>query len=170
MLTARLDSLGIADVVCYINKDDSVECSGAVIVMKDRGVFLLHVPKRVDVVFVHDVSKIPICQGHGFQVHVWGLHRYTIWSINGNVVPCVVLNRVFIDMCGDNVLAVSHNPLVCGSVKLNSCESEFSELLKLHEYPLFILVGISRRLPILNVVNHEDPYECIEKKNFLLDK
>lgn len=154
-------------VTCYI--DQTVTCKNTEVITEEPNVFYLVISARTPVVFIHSINKLPICQGWGFQIHVWGDEKYTIWVLNEGRVPCLVLNGVYVDICGDNVYALSSKHAICSILSLTPCEVELAELLKLLKYPLFVLVDYSRNVPLINVVNHANVVECTEKKNRLFN-
>lgn len=154
--------------ICHVHPDNRVECNNVDAVQREGDLILLKTSNTKHVIFVHDVSKTTVCQGHEFQVYVWGARKYVIWSIDSGTTPCVVFNDVYVDLCEDDVLAVSHVPQACNNVTLNNCENDLLEMLAQLDYPLVVLVGINKYLPILNAVNHERLSECVEKKNFII--
>ncbi|MEM3763216.1 MAG: hypothetical protein QW721_02265 [Desulfurococcaceae archaeon] len=163
----RNTAMDLSNALCHI--DESVKCSNIEVAKYDyeNNIVYFNARKRTLLMLIHKPSRVSICQGRGFQVHVWGVEKTTIWILDEGVSPCVFLDEVFFDICDEDVFALSSRPGACERLTLSPCERSLAELLRALQYPLVVLESIGRTTPLINVVNHENQVECSEKKNNL---
>lgn len=150
--------------------DRLVTCEGVEVVKHEENTVYLKTRRSTLVAFVHKPHETTVCQGYAFQVHVWGAEKITIWILGEGLIPCVILSNTFFDACDDGIYALSNTQSVCNTLTLSRCEKDLAKALKLVGYPLIILVNVKHPTPLINVVNHDCPDECTEKRSRLLER